>query len=375
MKSVLMIAALFGHAVLFAQDKSFTIQGAVEQLQKPAKIYICMKSHGSNKVDSAEVKEGKFVLNGTVDEPTMAYLVLKVQDPNMENTGPKKRDLLAVFIEKGTLTVTTQDSISKASVTGSVANDDYIKLNELLKDVTSQLNELQQLNRELYMAKDEEGIKKLEPRFDELEATKNKIMGDYLKNNTGSPIALFVLGQYAGYDINPVEIEPIYNKLSKSLRNTPTGKEFASWLAVAWKTSVGKPVMDFIQPDAEGKNVSLTSFNNGKYVLVDFWASWCGPCRAENPNVIRAYSKFKDKGFDVLAVSLDDKKEKWQAAVQADNLPWTNVSDLKGWKNAAAELYGIRAIPQNLLVDPQGMIIARNLRGDALEKKLEEMIK
>jgi len=374
MKSVLMIAALFGHAVLFAQDKSFTIQGSVEQLQKPAKIYICMKSHGSNKIDSADVKEGKFVLNGIVDEPTMAYLVLKVQDPNMENTGHGKHDLLTVFIEKGTLTVTTQDSISKATVTGSAANDDYIKLNELLKDVTSQLKELQQLNRQLYMAKDEEGIRKLEPRFDELEATQNKIMGDYLRNNTGSPIALFVLGQYAGYDINPAEIEPIYNKLSKSLRNTPTGKEFAGWLAVAKKTSVGKPVMDFIQPDAEGKNVSLTSFN-GKYVLIDFWASWCGPCRAENPNVIRAYSKFKDKGFDVLAVSLDDEKEKWLAAVQADDLSWTNVSDLKGWKNAAAELYGIRAIPQNLLVDPQGKIVARNLRGDALEKKLEEMIK
>jgi alkyl hydroperoxide reductase subunit AhpC len=91
--------------------------------------------------------------------------------------------------------------------------------------------------------------------------------------------------------------------------------------------------------------------------------------------VIKAYSKFKDKGFDVLAVSLDDKKEKWLAAVQADNLPWTHVSDLKGWKNAAAELYGIRAIPQNLLIDPQGKIVARNLRGDALEKKLEEMLK
>jgi peroxiredoxin len=374
MKLVLMIAALFGHAVLFAQEKPFIIQGAVEQLQKPAKVYLCMKSQGSNKIDSADVKDGKFVLNGEVDEPTMAYLILKVQDPNVENTNPKKRDVLTLFIEKGTLTVTTRDSISKATVTGSAANDDYIKLNSLLADVTAQLNELQQLNRQLYMAKDEEGIKKLEPRFDELEATKNKIMGDYLKNNTGSPIALFVLSRYAGYDINPVEIEPIYNKLSKSLRNSPSGKEFAGWLTVAWKTAVGKPMMDFTQTDADGKNVSLTSFN-GKYVLVDFWASWCGPCRAENPNVIKAYSKFKDKGFDVLAVSLDDKKEKWLAAVQADNLPWTHVSDLKGWKNAAAELYGIRAIPQNLLIDPQGKIVARNLRGDALEKKLEEMLK
>jgi peroxiredoxin len=132
--------------------------------------------------------------------------------------------------------------------------------------------------------------------------------------------------------------------------------------------------MDFTLPDADGKDISLASYK-GKYVLVDFWASWCGPCRAENPNVVKAYSRFKEKGFEILGVSLDDKKDKWQAAVQADNLAWTHVSDLKGWKNAVAEQYGIRAIPQNLLLDPQGVIIAKNLRGDALEKKLEEVLK
>jgi peroxiredoxin len=382
MKFVLMIAAFLGPVILLAQDKkdkneqSFTIEGSVAELQKPAKVYLSVRSKRESKLDSAEVKDGKFVINGTLEEPSMAYLVMKVQDSTLqlENPGERKRDVLTVFIEKGTIKIDTQDSICKATVTGSAANDDFIRLNGLLKGVTSQLNELQQQYRQLYMAKDEEGMKKLEPQFDELEATQNKIMGDYLKNNTGSPIALFVLGQYAGYEINPAEIEPIYNKLNKSLRNTPSGKQFAGWLAVAKKTAVGQPGMDFAQPDADGKNVSLTAFK-GKYVLVDFWASWCGPCRAENPNVLKAYSKFKDKGFDVLAISIDEKKDKWMAAVQADNLPWTHVSDLKGWNNAAAELYGIRAIPQNVLINPEGMIVAKNLRGDALEKKLEEVLK
>ena len=382
MKFVLMIAAFLWPVILLAQDKkdknehSFTIEGSVAELQKPAKVYLSVRSKHESKLDSAEVKDGKFVINGTLEEPSMAYLVMKVQDSTLqlENPGERKRDVLTVFIEKGTIKIDTQDSICKATVTGSAANDDFIRLNGLLKGVTSQLNELQQQYRQLYMAKDEEGMKKLEPRFDELEATQNKIMGDYLKNNTGSPIALFVLGQYAGYEINPAEIEPIYNKLNKSLRNTPSGKQFAGWLEVAKKTAVGQPGMDFAQPDADGKNVSLTAFK-GKYVLVDFWASWCGPCRAENPNVLKAYSKFKDKGFDVLAISIDEKKDKWMAAVQADNLPWTHVSDLKGWNNAAAELYGIRAIPQNVLINPEGMIVAKNLRGDALERKLEEVLK
>lgn len=379
MKSVLMIAAFLGPAILFAQDKkeqSFTIEGSVAELQKPAKVYLSMRGKHAGKLDSTEVRDGKFVISGMLEEPSMAFLVMKVQDSTLqlENPAERKRDVLTLFIEKGTIKVDAQDSISKATVTGSAANDDFMRLDSLLKGVTSQLNELQQQYRQLYMAKDEEGMKKLEPRFDELEASQKKVMGDYLKNNTGSPIALFVLGQYAGYEINPVEIEPIYNKLNKSLRNTPSGKEFAGWLAVAKKTAVGQPGLNFAQPDADGKNVSLTTFK-GKYVLVDFWASWCGPCRAENPNVLKAYSKFKDKGFDVLAISMDEKKDKWMAAVQADNLPWTHVSDLKGWNNAAAELYGIRAIPQNVLINPEGMIVAKNLRGDALEKKLEEVIK
>ncbi|WP_343669649.1 TlpA disulfide reductase family protein [Chitinophaga sp.] len=379
MKSVILAAALLSPVVLFAQDKKneqpFTIEGSVAQLQKPAKVYLSIRNSSKNKLDSTEVKDGKFSFAGSLEEPMMASLLLKVQDPSApELTGPVKKDILTIFLDKGKINIATQDSISKATVTGSKANDDFKQLNELLKDVSSQMQDLQQQYRQLYMAKDEEGMKKLEPKFDELEANQKTILGDYLKGHSSSPIALFVLNQYAGYEINPTEITPIYNKLGKTLRNSPSGKEFATRLESARKTAIGQPAMEFSLPDADGKQVSLASYK-GKYVLVDFWASWCGPCRAENPNVVKAYSKYKDKGFDILGVSLDDKKEKWLAAVQADNLPWTHVSDLKGWKNAVAEQYGIRAIPQNLLLDPKGVIIAKNLRGDALEKKLEEVIK
>lgn len=380
MKSVMMAMALLLPMVLLAQEKwkgeqSFSIQGAVTTLQKPAKVYLSIKRCGDNKLDSAEVKDGRFSFKGTLDEPTMAWLMLKVQDSaQTDNNGEKKRDILTLFLDRGEMTITTEEAISHAVVKGSVANDDYIHLNELLKEVNDKLEVLDQEYRQAYMAENEEDMKRLEPQFEDLESQQKQILGDYLKNNSNSPIALYVLNKYADYDIDLKEIEPMYNKLDKRLRNSPSGKYFASGMETAKRTAVGQPAIDFAMSDKDGNNVSLASYK-GKYVLLGFWASWCGPCRAENPTVLKAYSRFRDKGFDVLSISLDEKKEKWLAAIQADNLTWTQLSDLKGWKNVAAEKYGIRAIPQNVLIDPNGNIVAKNLRGDALERKLEEVLK
>jgi thiol-disulfide isomerase/thioredoxin len=137
---------------------------------------------------------------------------------------------------------------------------------------------------------------------------------------------------------------------------------------------VGATAMNFTQNDTAGKPVTLSAFR-GKYVLVDFWASWCGPCRMENPNVVSAYAKYHPKGFDILSVSLDraGDKDKWLKAIYADRLAWTHVSDLQFWQNAVAVQYGVGSIPQNFLIDPQGKIVAKGLRGEDLEKKLDEI--
>lgn len=375
MKRAILTAALLAPVVLFAQgEKPFTIEGTVAQLQKPAKVYLKIRKGDDAVLDSASVKDGKFMFKGTIKEPAMASLLMEVSESQPDMPRTMKRDILPLFLDNGVITITVKDSISKAVVKGSRANDAYEDLNGMLKDVTARIRSLQAEYRQLYMSKDEEGMKKLEPRFDELEAKEKSIMRNYLDKNPGSPIAMYALNQYAGYEINPAEVEPVFRKLDKKVKRSDAGKAFVIRLDAAKRTAVGQPAIDFSQTGADGKAVSLNSLR-GKYVLVDFWASWCGPCRQENPNVVKAYSKFKEKGFEILGVSLDDKKDKWLAAIQADNLSWIHVSDLKGWKNAAAELYSIRAIPQNLLIDPQGIIIAKNLRGEALESKLVEVIK
>ena len=175
--------------------------------------------------------------------------------------------------------------------------------------------------------------------------------------------------------IDADKAEPMYNVLSASLRQLPSAVSLKEQMDIARKTAIGQTAMDFTQNDTLGQPVALSSFR-GKYVLIDFWASWCGPCRKENPNVVKAFNAYKDKNFTVLGVSLDrpDDKEKWMAAIHKDGLTWTQLSDLQYWDNAVAKQYGIRSIPQNLLIDPQGKIIGKNLRGEKLTEKLEELL-
>jgi len=196
----------------------------------------------------------------------------------------------------------------------------------------------------------------------------------YVDRYSSSPVTPFAILVNSQMSEDAARMESRYARLTPAAKESKYGKILGSSVAEAKIGAVGSMAMDFTQNDPDGKPVTLSSFR-GKYVLVDFWASWCKPCRDENPNVVDAFNKYQVKNFTVLGVSLDRSKDPWLKAIKDDNLTWTHVSDLKFWNNAVSQQYRISSIPQNLLIDPKGVIIAKNLRGKELQDRLAELLK
>lgn len=351
-----------------AQSTDFIIQGEAPKDRSPKKLYLTYLKAGRSIVDSTDIINGAFVFKGNLFEPAESWLHYEKSTKGLSDLR-SKADIKNFYLEPGITRITLHNSLNTAEIADSKLNIDFIKYNKLLDSLNLGI---QNLRRAAATDMQERGT--FPTKLKALEKGKINAYVDYIQHNPSSYFSLDALTYLLYTDFSPSQIESLYSGIAVNLQNSDKGMALKKNLKFEKLTAVGNPVMDFTQNDVNNKPVSTKDFR-GKYLLIDFWASWCGPCRAESPHLVQAYEEYRDKGFEILGVSLDDLKQRdaWLKAIADDKLTWTQVSDLKGWKNEASVMYGVRGIPSNFLIGPDGKIIARNLRGMQVQEKLKEI--
>lgn len=365
-KAKLLLGILaFSSGTLMAQNKSaFVAKGHINGLAD-GEVYLAFGTYKHMPADTVQVKDGNFEFRDSIYES--CYGMLFNHDFTL------KVDLL---IDKGTVSINGDiDNPYDIVVKGSQAVNEYATYNQALSDTRKPVQEIYEKWISSYNSGDSDGVRKYRPLFfaarDKQGEEAVKMQLDFIKNNPDNIGSAWELFHYLN-EKTLDKSKTMYDAFSTDLKNSEQGKEVSDRITTLSRIEVGNYAPGFRQNSVNDKEITLASYK-GKYVLLEFWASWCGPCRAESPNVLKAYNKYKDKGFDVLSVSLDHEKKNWETAIQKDGLLWTQVSDLKGWKNEVATLYGVQAVPTNFLIDPSGKIIAENLRGEDLNKALQNL--
>ena len=315
------------------------------------------------KLDSSRMQDGVFSFAGTIEYPEMQYFYFKAI-----------KRYVPVYLDAGDIVVGVyKDDRDATVITGSAAQDEYTAFEEGRSVYNDRMSEAY---KDYRVAKDSGWVKiqdSLSAVMDEIYEAEEVYIKEYVLQNNTRVTSPFIAYRNS-YSWTVDELEKIVNNFDPALHASPQYTFLADRVVILKRVDVGQPLLDFVQKDSNEVDMSLAEVSKGKYMLVDFWASWCGPCRSENPNIVACYNDFHEKGFDILGVSFDQDRAKWIQAIHDDGLVWHHVSDLAGWNNAAGKLYGIRSIPSSILLDPDGIIIAKNLRGDELRAKLEELM-
>lgn len=320
------------------------------------------------KVDSVKVQQGAFTFRGKVAEPDQYLLELQAVKGG-----------LALILENKAITIRGRaGTFAESAIAGSPLTEEFQAYQQKYANpIRKELAALTVKINGLQARGDTAGARELMDQSNQVLDKHNLVVSEYIAAHPEAFMSLLLLhSRWNRFGLE--KSKNMLNSLARPWQDHSLGRAVRAAMKEremhAERGKIGVPFAAFRLPDANEKPVDLASFR-GKYVFIDFWASWCGPCRAENPNLVKAYQKFKGKPFEIVGISLDEKKEPWLKAIEKDNLPWVHLSDLKGWENELTRHYGIKWIPSSFLLDPEGRIVARDLRGDALDKMLSDLLK
>lgn len=359
---LLVIAAI---AASCSQAPKYVVSGTVDGAESGVVLLQKRIPGGYSVLDSAVLENGVFKMEGFIDYPQMVMLSLKGARGGMN-----------FFLENSEISINGHaDSLYLASVTGSASQSEYETYRASFEGSNSNMQTAFEKYRVAKTAGDEELATSLEKELEGFESQQLDMKKQFITNNPTSFITPTVLNEISYY-LEAPEMETLLGGLDTTLNKVEAVTKLRERLVSLKTVAIGQKAPDFTLNDVNGTPVSLYSKvgGNTKLLLVDFWAAWCGPCRQENPNVVKVWNEFNKKGFDVFGVSLDSKEDAWKKGIEDDKLTWTHVSDLKYWDCAPAKMYAVSAIPANFLLDENGIIVGHNLRGEDLAAKVAEIL-
>ena len=354
------------------KDNEFLITGTAKGIENGKKVFVEIQDeNGFTSKDTGVVENGKFELKGITNEIDLGFIRIENEDIS-----------LPLILENGKITIDIKtDTVQNSIIGGTKNNEKFQTFNDDSKKIARKIGKFKELNinriREAKKTKDTATINMIMKEYDSFQDEMNKVSIKFIKNNPDCYLSVLLLENFLMRDYIPIdEFKEYFSKIDKSLLNTKSAKNIKTALGTLEKKTeieTNKLAPNFSAPAPEGKTISLNE-SLGKVTIIDFWASWCGPCRAENPNVVALYNEFHAQGLNIIGVSLDKDASKWKEAIAKDGLTWPHVSNLKFWEDPIAKQYNVQSIPATFILDAKGNIVAKDLRGDALRAKVKELL-